>query len=312
MSNEINHDTCSELLAGFVRGELPKELQSAVAGHLGGCRRCRMEHRAVEALLLSTRVEPLTASERSQLREALRAVRVTGTPEGVAPASPAAPSPPARGRKTPVRSLRERATSRMAPALGAAALLVLLGVAAAFLVTGTGGGGGGVSSRASRNAAESGQREASPGAAGGAFARLAAAPPQPRFVPGAGSLSSKRLSRVGHSALFERFARLYDASDAPKLQMTFLDRLANQAPEPDQARQIRQCGEVVLGARYASVVPVYAASGRLAGRDVLALGFVWTTAGGPLDRFMFWEWPTATGPCTASPSLYAAGHIASG
>lgn len=104
--NEIDHEMCSELLRPYLAGQLDAPRERLVADHLAGCSDCGLELQAVRGLLSVTEA-PLTELERAGLT---RGVRI-------------ALSPAAR------ESWWDRIGRRAAPALGAAALIVVVGVA---------------------------------------------------------------------------------------------------------------------------------------------------------------------------------------
>jgi Putative zinc-finger len=109
--NEIDHDMCSELLRPYVAGQLDAPRERQVADHLAGCSDCSLELQAVRGLLSVTEpsetMAPLSELERAGLT---RGVRIALSP-------------------APRESLWDRIGRRAAPALGAAALLVIVAVA---------------------------------------------------------------------------------------------------------------------------------------------------------------------------------------
>lgn len=116
MTNE--HDFPVQLIAPYARGELSPEESGFVAAHLAVCEDCRAELRGVEALVGAAPPDALGDLERAALH---RAVLAETRGERAVPAR---------------RGLGER----IAPALGAAALLAVLVVGAVQLSSGLGGG----------------------------------------------------------------------------------------------------------------------------------------------------------------------------
>lgn len=116
MNANLDHETCSELLTAYTAGELDSERREAVAVHLRGCTECRSEALGV-SMLLSAPVQPLTEAERGELHRRI-AARTAGRPV--------------------VRPRRARGEwrRRVAPALGAAAVLAV--VAAGIFYAGAG------------------------------------------------------------------------------------------------------------------------------------------------------------------------------
>lgn len=125
MTTPMAHDRCSESLGPFLRGELAPVEAEAVAGHLAICAQCTRERDALAAVL-AVEVEPLSGAERARLASAVAAQRRAEV-VAFAPA------------KTGWRA-------RLAPALGAAALIAVVAVSAVWFASGGGedeGQGGG-------------------------------------------------------------------------------------------------------------------------------------------------------------------------
>ena len=99
---DLTHERCSELLEAYASEGLPDREQNEVAAHLGSCSGCSTELRGLLALR-ATEIVPMTGPERDALTAAVRAA-VIGTPK---------------------KGLAEWLGRRMAPALGAVALVVL-------------------------------------------------------------------------------------------------------------------------------------------------------------------------------------------
>lgn len=122
--NDLTHERCSELLGAFASGELDAQHRTQVEGHLSSCRDCSLELAAIEALAAPDLV-PMTGVERDRLTGAVRAALL----------------PPRRA------AWSARWGRRVAPALGAAALLAIVALAIVSLPgdrslpnTATGGG----------------------------------------------------------------------------------------------------------------------------------------------------------------------------
>lgn len=282
--NPSDHERCSELLAGHVRGDLGAADRAWVSEHLAACDQCRAEESALHALALGD-VAPLTELERAGLR---RAVLASSRDEAVRPAVQA---PVASG-------------GRLLQVLGAAALLLIIGV---FMYSSglIGNGGQGLDESAGGDAGESAEApapaqdaealEAESGAAGGGSTEDAsgASAPQPTFKRSLGEISGRRLNKLGRKGLpLVIFSRAYDAAQVPGLQTEFRDRLALAAgPRGDI---VRQCSDLVTQA-FPNSLPAYGALAtleKLRGREVLVLAFAWTDeASGPLDQSMVWAWP---------------------
>jgi hypothetical protein len=287
---ELNHELCSEYLPRFLAGDLEPERRAAVELHLADCAECRAERRALEALDV---VGPkLTSAERAELHAVLDrelpevADRVAVLASGGA-------------------ERRPRWRSRLAPALGAAALVVIVAVGVATLGGAFGDGAGqeafemsGEGGRADSGAgqeAESAPAELSPPAAG------------PRWIGSLGSVTPAELSRKGERGRELRFvAESFQAAGAQDKSRAFTDELVTRAPAGLEDA-IRACVKRVTELGY-TALPAFGARARLEGREVLVLGFAWTPARGELDRFMVWAF--AGGTC--DPVSYQAGSVAEG
>ncbi|HEX2240237.1 MAG TPA: hypothetical protein VHJ82_03740, partial [Actinomycetota bacterium] len=110
----LDHSAVSELLERYIAGHLDDETGAAVAAHDRACTQCRREETGLRSLLAP--IDGLTPSERSRLRTGL-ATALSGETQGSAE----------------VVSLRRPLLARLAPALGAAALLAIVVVALARL-----------------------------------------------------------------------------------------------------------------------------------------------------------------------------------
>ncbi|MFN2388638.1 MAG: zf-HC2 domain-containing protein [Actinomycetota bacterium] len=306
----IDHERCSELLPAFERGELAAPEAAAVTAHLEGCPGCTRERAAVRALVTDAGIAPLTGDERVALHR--------GVLDAVREAPRAADILPLRRAASPWRA-------RVGQVLAAAAMIAVIGVGLATVGGGLGGSdtaleGGGGGAEATKDQAvpapETG-RDAAAGGSGGALAPGL----EPTFVRDAGKVSASSLRALGKSGF--RSDRALNATagetasqegdesapegfdkDVDALAGPLLNRLARKAP--GGAGLVRRCGGSVLSSQAYRIVPVYGAYARLGGRAVLVLGFRWSDAGGPLDRFMVWAWPR--GSCDV-PVAYSQGPI---
>lgn len=103
---EITHERCSELLGPYAAGDLGDPERAVVETHLKGCEACTQELAGLQALQ-AFQVEPMTGAERDRLTQNVRAA--------VTPA--------------PKVGLLGRFGHRLAPALGALALVAIAAVA---------------------------------------------------------------------------------------------------------------------------------------------------------------------------------------
>jgi anti-sigma factor RsiW len=317
----IDHERCSESLGAYLRDELDADTRRAVATHLAGCEECELELRGLTALTAEPAApDSLTDDERVALHRSLAASRSISA-KTIAPA-----------RRSP--------WARVAPALGAAALIVL-GVFALVRLDLQGGDDEGDAAGADRALEEqaeplpatevevggpdiaSNQPKALSDAAGEAAAGGAAPAEEfgsvdesrtaasrgavaARFDPDAGSFDADDLRRyAANQSPFTVFPLSYRASDADApLSRSYLESLAGAAPRIDDGTLLRSCSEQVLQ-QDIPILPVYGAFGKLDGRDVLVLGFVYAR-NGELDRFRVWVWPR--GDCDI-PVLTQDGNI---
>lgn len=313
----MDHEKASELLAPFARGELSEVQTHELAAHLEGCDDCTLELRALQALLLPTPDEALTDEERTALHRGVAAA-VSAPPANVRVIAPA----PVRG-------------SRLAPWLGVAATVLLLGFGITQIDLGGGGqddassargaggegatsledssggapvevggpdisGGGGSGAVADALEGASVQNDSSRSAAESSGSRIPA-----RFDPDAGAFRSKDLkSYAATKAPFRTFADAYEPSDAESLQDAYLEAIENAAPAGSRKDLIRTCARQVLEQDF-PIIPAYGAFGRFEGRDVLVLGFVYAPSD-RLNRYLVWVWPR--GDCR-TPVKIIAGRI---
>ncbi|HEX2294407.1 MAG TPA: zf-HC2 domain-containing protein [Actinomycetota bacterium] len=289
----MNHERCSELLRGYVRGDLPAETADEVRAHLAGCDDCRSEHRAVVAVasVEVAGVAPLDDVERARLHRAI-AQEVFAT-RANADVDPAPAGPP-------------RWTRWVVPAFASAAVL------AGILVMTTGGGDDEGVAQFGRVAEEDeGAQEllgegADAGGGGGkdkgdrrtsaaaldtasgdeSSAAAQAAPLRPELDPNAGELTASRLSGIGRGPLFRSLARAYSPADGPRVYDRFLGILQGS---PGAAPEIGECAATLP--QDGSLIPAYGALGDYDGREVLVLGFVTADPGSDrLDRYLMWVW----------------------
>jgi anti-sigma factor RsiW len=323
-NSAIDHERCSELLAQYVREELDRATTETVRRHLETCAECSQEHQGVR-YLLGPDPDPLTDDEKTRLDRALRAALTpAGGQAALARAASRAGGDESAAQRTYTRrgrpsielasiapARRGKARRRLAAALAAAAVVVLFGglYVAARLSGGIGAGGGSAQVVAAKTSENRGAAAASQGGANKLASEPGStrAPQKPVFVGPVGDLSARDIRRTGRSgAGFVSFARDYTVGGARHLRRPFLADLGAGAPASNR-KQIEACARVVFRSEHYALLPAYGATGRVDGRDVLALGFVWTPkTKGHLDRYMIWAWPN--GSC-ATPIAYQAGFI---
>jgi len=261
----LTHERCSELLRPYVEGQLDAAGTADVAAHLESCPGCALEHAAL--LAMSRPVEPLSEEELRSLRAAVK--ESTRQVDEVGRAR--------EGRR------ERRPWARLAPALGAAAVVVLLGIWVASgpfgVVTGSSGDAGSTAGGASSE--QSTDEALRPGKEG--------ASADPVWLKTRPDLTPTELKRRGRLGLpFQRFANAYVAEDASSAREPLLDALVVKAPAELES-QIRECAGIIFAGED-TALPAFGTRATLDGREALVLGFTWSDEGGALDRFMVWAW----------------------
>ena len=305
MDKPIDHQTVSEHLPALLSGELNASDASALEEHISTCEQCRTEMQVLELLQATPPEESLTAMERAALERGVMA--------GISEETGEHAVVPMR-KRTPVGQ-------RFAQVLGAAATIAVL---ATLVYFGTGGGGGEDSAQsgpegttAAREAPEESRRggdrmtnkargTAGGGSAGSTTTQDAAmesaagdsatgfkAAPRPTFRVEDDPQTASELQKRGESSIESvTFANYYSANDAGQ-RLALLDQLVDAARTKagdEVAGQVEQCGGQVLDTEDPTI-PTFGSIGRLNGRDVLILGFVWTRSSpGAFDRYMVWAW----------------------
>ncbi|MGH2729518.1 MAG: zf-HC2 domain-containing protein [Actinomycetota bacterium] len=122
MTKPMDHDRCSESLGPLLRGELAPSEAGAVESHLETCAECSEERDAL-AVMLAVQVEPLASDERARLAQAVAAQR--------------------RAEVVTFAPRMTRWRKRVAPALGAAALIAVVAVSAVWFGSNGDDDGGG-------------------------------------------------------------------------------------------------------------------------------------------------------------------------
>jgi hypothetical protein len=290
--NEADHTRYSELLGDYVRAQLPAAEAEALELHLQTCEECRAETAALHALAVEP--EPLSELERARLRSQVVSAR----------------SPAPRRRSF---------WGRVAPALSAAALIVLVAIGVYQGFSSRGGGDDTADTAAPRPAAEGGGagQDAATGlestveAKDATASTLRATASQPEFALAAGSFTLDDLRRFGRdSDLFKGFTG-YTVSDARRNRGKFLARLEKLAPASQIRAQVQECADQVFAGVDSPLLPAYGAIGSLvqnkSEEPALVLGFAYVREGsGPLNAFQLWVWPR--GDCD-SPIGYTAAKI---
>ena len=293
MNEPMDHEQISERLLDYLRGEAHERDVAAIESHLESCSGCAAEL-AVLSRLAEDEPPRMTDLERGRLRRAVG--------EGIGASRTA--------------TVVERGTwrSRIAPALGAAAVIALAAVVAVNL----GGGDGAQQGTSLERAADGGGQEKSKvredrmesrmapekdeaktttegSTAGGEDATGGAGPEATASAPGA--FFEKKVVRVDEARLLRfgrknigRTATVLSNLDADTARGEYLSLLADQAPRSLRP-QVRRCDRAARG-RKENLVAAFGARGRFENRRSLILGFLYPGTGGDRSRrFSMWAWP---------------------
>lgn len=299
----LTHETCSELLHPYVKGDLDAPRAGGVERHLKECGDCRAEAEAVRVLLRPK--STLDELERARLHTAVGSALEADRKRGAAPA-------------------RRGWGARLAPALGAAALIAVIAVAAVSVLNGSGldesgtsgeslevqGGTGDMGDEAAREPAttprvQDDKEHVQKGTATNESALRNVLAPAPDFDADAGATSEGELTEIARKRVLG-YADAFRTPNAPRLQERIVHRLATQAP-PSVRAQIRDCVAAVQRARGDTVLPTYGGLARIDSRPTLFVAFAWSPAEtGALSRYMLWAWPR--GSC-ARTVAYAQGPV---
>ncbi len=288
MTQAGEQDTWPELLLEFATGELDRARSEALEAHLRSCADCRSELAAVRAL----RDEPdskMTTAERAELHRALQE------------------SSQSAGDVVPLasRPLSERPLMRrLAPALGAAALLIIGGVAVlqGDLLGGSDGPAGGGSAGSESQVALEDEGAAAPGPLGspmwlGDLGRTSL-----------GEVAALARSRPSTDSVRRAFRTTPTADQKLQKNMDLAEVLAPQAPA-ELRSSIRSCVEEVSSQFNDSrLLPAFGAQGRLEGSKVLFVGFVTSSSGSRPDQLAVWAFE----PDSCAPLGYQASRFTRG
>lgn len=289
----MDHQTCSGLLAPFVRDELSDTARAEVEAHLGACEDCRLEESGLRALLAPLPEQELRELERARLHREVWAT---------------------------VEPMPQKKTwgARLGPYLGTAAALLLVAAGITYGALSTSGGNdsdeatsgsvedsslGGGDTANTYDAEEDQVRstdqaalEAGGGADGGAQSDTAASGSaagyvaSPVFDGAGGSYAREQLEDLGRSGYpFTVYRSNYSASDARQMQDGFLDQLAAQAGGAES--RVRACGRTVLDKTPSegsgASLPAWAALGGYGGApNTVIVGVAFGSE--RLDLYFFW------------------------
>lgn len=305
--NDLTHERCSELLGAFASGELDAQHRTQVEGHLSSCRDCSLELAAIEALAAPDLVE-MTGVERDRLTGAVRAALL----------------PPRRA------AWSARWGRRVAPAVGAAALLAIVALAVVSLPgdrslpdTATGGGTtteqvegdeaelkGAPAPAAQEPTTETLQGGTDDSATGGAAAGKVTTNSGRLALPGSTALRAAVSTTVSEQdfATVGLDLRSLVPAKLPRRVMAYraVEPLADSAPNERVGDLIRSCSDRAIAT---SLVPLVATSATyFPSDDLLVIGFVWVegSTGDLYYEIRGWR----AGRCDRVTPIYRRGVVA--
>jgi hypothetical protein len=282
----IDHERCSELLPAFVDGTLEAFEVTEVGEHLASCSECSAELRALR--VLKAPIQPLSEFEASSVRKAVLA------------------------EITSARTGRRPLTARLAPYLGAAALLMVVAVGIVSMNV----GGSDDESGADRGSTQAGDdadgggapaAESAPGTLQDSSSSEALSASGPLFFDG-GRTSLRELKALGRRGYLAQVAATFASSKASNKDVdedteaggsdlresersALLGELIAAAGRAGDA--VDACGTRALGDLDGSALPVYGAATRLDKERVLVMGFL-IESGGSYSRYSIWVFPRAS------------------
>lgn len=300
---DLTHERCSEQLDAYASGTLSAPEQSEVEVHLRSCAECSQELRGLRALR-GTEVTPMTGYEREALGTAVRAAVL-------APAKP---------------RFSERFGRRLAPALGAVALLVL-GVVTFVSVSDDGplpAAQQGADDAEVETLEDSYDSEAAApapradakkagGVAGGSgtaedYASDTESSADVTSAAGTGSQSSTLRAPTGLEIKNASFAEVgLDLGSLVPNRLparTAVDALALSAPDRRLAGMVRDCSELTVST---SPYPLIPSSAAYYQDDVLVIGFVWLEQTTEILNYELRGW--IGGRCDRVTPIYRRGLI---
>lgn len=282
MSHPLDHDTCSQLLRAYLAGEAGDDAP-AVAAHIESCPQCQEERAALRALLAP--VEKMTPAERSHLRSEV--ARATQSSHLEAVASPGRASQRPSGRETAGSARSRMDRRRFAPALSAAAAILLIVTGAAlFQHLGSSSREGAAGSAAAPNSAVDGNPNTGAKVPLGAPSSLAAPTFASSVLPDVGQVERQASARL------PAFASAYSRAPVEQFAPGLLGRLAETAPAALRS-QVLECGHLVIDQPGTTALPAYGAKVTVRGEQILALAFA--TPNSPAARLEIDGW--ALGSC---------------
>ena len=265
---EITHELCSELLGPYSTGDLEDAARADVDAHLAACPDCRRELAGLTALRAGE-IEPMTGPEREVITAAVRAAVLDG-------ARPA---------------WSERWGRRMAPALGAAALVAIAVIGyVSFQAEESDLPAAGTTTRDEDQATDSTVQDAEAETLGtsneaGVPEADAAQSQDMQIKAGTDAIAPQRSAAAIAVVVEEGFAHTPFTPDlfAPRDARTtknagagsgaMTDRFLYAADDPALQSRVEECARTVTETSPYPLTPTYAA--HFPDDDILVLGFVW-------------------------------------
>ena len=303
---EITHERCSELLGPYSSGRLDDAARGAVDAHLATCPDCSRELAGLTALRAGE-VEPMTGPEREVITAAVRAAVLGGT------------------KPSWSATWSERWGRRMAPALGAAALVAIAVVGYVSFRSDDGeapavGAATQEVDRSTNATVEDADAETlgtSKEAGEPAADTAQSQDMQIKAGTGTGGVAPKRIAAPIAVIIEERFARaaftpdLFASRDASTTRnggaggVGAPDTLLYAADDPALQSRVEECARTVIESSPYALTPRYAA--HFPDDDILVLGFVWRDEVSGALNFELRGWRGAS--CDRVSPIYRSGPV---
>ena len=309
---ELTHERCSELLGLYSSGRLDDTARGDVDNHLATCPDCSRELAGLTALRAGE-FEPMTGPEREVITAAVRAAVLGG------------PKPITRPMTGPAWSARwlDHWGRRLAPALGAAALVVIAVVGyVSFRTDETNLPAAGTTTQNEDTSTEATVEDADAEAFGtskeaGEPAADTGQSQDMQIKAGTSTVSSERTVAAIAVVVEERFARtrftpdLFARRDAQTARnagaggLAATDTFLYAAKDPALQARVEECARTVIDTSPHPLTPTYAA--HFSDDDILVLGFVWRDEASAGLNFELRGWRGSS--CDRVSPIYRSGPV---
>ncbi len=281
----MDHETCSSRLPSYARGELSDPDRGAVAAHLASCADCARELVAVHALITAPEVH-LTGDERRALHRAVLAPR-------------------------------PRRWARLAPAFGAAGLLLVVAVGAVSFLQSEDRQPAAIQGVEGGNETEASQETGGTTTRVEKDARANRAAVQPQIADDAGGTGGGGGTAEAYSADALGVVTTFSTADLGPHLLAYEDAFSVRDADvsvpaalrrlrrntPDAGTQLNECADIVQRAYTSQLVPAFASV--YAADRLFVMGFVFRS--GTEQRYAFWGWHL--GDCSRPTPIYVTGPL---